>query len=452
MTAEIAILNKTAVALATDSAVTISAGSYQQKIYDSADKLFDLCGPTPIGVMIYNGMQFMQTPLPMLIADYRAQQNKFERLPQAASALLTFLCAWGCSAPNAIADASLANIVCSTLAMIKNRAQSKFQEAIQFDTSPEEMTKALGSALEEAITLYERLLARAPDALFVDRKGNPGAPRITQDRRKKIKEIVSEEFRGEGDPNIERLTEIGCNAILKNRLSGAQTGIVVAGFGSKDIFPTLVSFEVDGMAFGRLKYVQTNSVDIDRAGDRARVLPFAQKEMVERFLYGLDGDMERSITQYCKNTVPAISDEIFAQLDMSDADMAILKTKARAAEDAFVKDLQQKRFSDIRSQSKSAIEDMVEFMPKPELATMAEALVNLTSIKRKVSRGMETVGGPIDVAVISRSDGFIWVKRKHYFSTELNPRYGNRVRMTQWSEWENRRETEHARSASGKKR
>ena len=69
MTAEIAILNKMAVALATDSAVTISAGSQEQKIYDSADKLFDLCGPTPIGLMIYHGMQFMQAPLPMLNAD-----------------------------------------------------------------------------------------------------------------------------------------------------------------------------------------------------------------------------------------------------------------------------------------------------------------------------------------------------------------------------------------------
>ncbi|WP_353642930.1 hypothetical protein [Mesorhizobium sp. WSM2239] len=60
MTAEIAILNKTAVALATDSAVTISAGLDHQKIYDTADKLFDLGGATPIGLMIYTGMQSMQ--------------------------------------------------------------------------------------------------------------------------------------------------------------------------------------------------------------------------------------------------------------------------------------------------------------------------------------------------------------------------------------------------------
>jgi hypothetical protein len=62
-------------------------------------------------------------------------------------------------------------------------------------------------------------------------------------------------------------------------------------------------------------------------------------------------------------------------------------------------------------------------LPKSELAAMAEALVNLTSFKRKVSMELETVGGPIDVAVISKGDGFIWVKRKHYFTKEMNPRF-----------------------------
>jgi len=37
-----------------------------------------------------------------------------------------------------------------------------------------------------------------------------------------------------------------------------------------------------------------------------------------------------------------------------------------------------------------------------------------------------TVGGPIDVAVITKGDGFVWVKRKHYFRAELNPRFMSR--------------------------
>jgi hypothetical protein len=32
----------------------------------------------------------------------------------------------------------------------------------------------------------------------------------------------------------------------------------------------------------------------------------------------------------------------------------------------------------------------------------------------------ETVGGPIDVAIISKGDGFIWIKRKQYFDSKLN--------------------------------
>ena len=44
-------------------------------------------------------------------------------------------------------------------------------------------------------------------------------------------------------------------------------------------------------------------------------------------------------------------------------------------------------------------------------------------MKRKVTVGPETVGGPVDVAVISRHEGFIWVKRKLYFDADLNRRY-----------------------------
>ncbi len=63
----------------------------------------------------------------------------------------------------------------------------------------------------------------------------------------------------------------------------------------------------------------------------------------------------------------------------------------------------------------------VSILPKNELGEMAEALVNLTSLKRRVTTDKETVGGPTDVALISKGDGFIWIKRKHYFEPELNP-------------------------------
>ena len=54
---------------------------------------------------------------------------------------------------------------------------------------------------------------------------------------------------------------------------------------------------------------------------------------------------------------------------------------------------------------------------------MAETFVNLASFKRKVTMEPETVGGPIDVAIISKGDGFVWIKRKHYFEPRLNPQF-----------------------------
>lgn len=69
------------------------------------------------------------------------------------------------------------------------------------------------------------------------------------------------------------------------------------------------------------------------------------------------------------------------------------------------------------------IVDAVRHLPTEEMAGMAEALVNLTSLKRRVSLEQETVGGPIDSAVISKGDGFVWIKRKHYFTAAFNPEY-----------------------------
>lgn len=63
---------------------------------------------------------------------------------------------------------------------------------------------------------------------------------------------------------------------------------------------------------------------------------------------------------------------------------------------------------------------IVDYPPKEELAEMAETLVNMTSFRKRISINAETVGGPIDVVVITKGDDFIWIKRKHYFKPELN--------------------------------
>ncbi len=52
---------------------------------------------------------------------------------------------------------------------------------------------------------------------------------------------------------------------------------------------------------------------------------------------------------------------------------------------------------------------------------LVESLVSTQGMRGRV-------GGPVDVAVISKGDGFIWIKRKHYFNPKLNVRYFERDR------------------------
>ena len=68
-------------------------------------------------------------------------------------------------------------------------------------------------------------------------------------------------------------------------------------------------------------------------------------------------------------------------------------------------------------------------LPKDELANLSESLINITSLKVKVQDNLETVGGDVDVAIITKGDGFVWTKRKHYFEESLNPQFFNRKNL-----------------------
>ena len=68
----------------------------------------------------------------------------------------------------------------------------------------------------------------------------------------------------------------------------------------------------------------------------------------------------------------------------------------------------------------------ISYLSKEDLADMAESLVRMTYLKRRITSEEESIGGPVDVAVITKGDGFIWLKRKHYFPPELNHHYFER--------------------------
>jgi hypothetical protein len=61
-------------------------------------------------------------------------------------------------------------------------------------------------------------------------------------------------------------------------------------------------------------------------------------------------------------------------------------------------------------------------MPFADAINLAKFFVDLSIEYTKYVPGSNTVGGPVDVAGISRHEGFKWIERKHYYPPELNPR------------------------------
>jgi len=146
--------------------------------------------------------------------------------------------------------------------------------------------------------------------------------------------------------------------------------------------------------------------------------------MVDRFLFGIDRRHERTIISNVRQNLDDLGQNIIRSLPGIRRQTRVrLQENLRLAVEAVMNDLEQKTIQELKDESAGETDDAVMFMAKSDLANFAEALVNITSVKRRASLETESDGGPIDVAVISRDDGFIWVKRKHYFDPDLNPRF-----------------------------
>ncbi len=63
-------------------------------------------------------------------------------------------------------------------------------------------------------------------------------------------------------------------------------------------------------------------------------------------------------------------------------------------------------------------------MPIQDAVDLAEFLVHTTIQFVRFSPGHPTVGGPIEIATITKHEDFKWVQRKHFFETRLNPLNG----------------------------
>lgn len=186
--------------------------------------------------------------------------------------------------------------------------------------------------------------------------------------------------------------------------------------------PALISYELEEMILSKPRCTVIHNEGIKGPGD-ALIIPFAQKDMVNTFMEGIDRDLNRFMIETTQELFQGVLKSIVQTVEKLDSKFGRDLTDAiDLSTETILSDLYE-AWQDKRGEYWKPVISVVSSLPKDGLAEMAEALVNLTKFRRRVTDVPETVGGPIDVAVITKGDGFVWVRRKHYFDANLNPRF-----------------------------
>jgi hypothetical protein len=427
MTAEIAILNRNGVALAADSAGTLVLPS-GPKLTNTERKLFRLSKYAGVGVMVYGASQLMGVPWETIIKTYRQdlKAKTYEHLEDYASDFMSFLEREELLFPAELQYSYAGMCIEAGFRTLRN----------EIDEEVNRITSSAGSIKDDQIKTVIRenslkFLEEVEKSEYLHGFGADDVDRFTKspDTTRMIQAILEKVFANVPIGELaDRFQRTGVLMLCNQYLDPQVSGVVVAGFGERDIFPALVSFECDGVVNKKLRRVGTSRVKIgtELTGEiTGSIRPFAQREMVDRFMNGIDGQYRK----FVDNSVSALLSDEYPRhvLDVLDGKIKKDVRNAVAAELRRIAADLNREFTERLDQYQQeefaqSILDSVDTLPKVDLAAMAEALVNLTAFKRRMTYDeAESVSVPIDVAIISKGEGFIWIKKKHYFEPSLNP-------------------------------
>jgi len=391
MTCEVAVMNKYGVALAADSAATFGRG---QKVYYAAEKLFCISQVPPVGVMISGSAELMDMPWEIIIKTYTQQRqaHPFERLEQYVEDFFRFVEQSEALFPPALQQTWFREAV-------RRYWKETFLEPLATPAgAPRKRRRAGGAAqalhriLARETAAWRRLPMLELGAVYGDRVLAEYAPVLAALEKELfhplgLKQDFADKFRA----------AVGAMYMHTWVHPGDGSGIVFAGMGEAEPFPGLQEFQVDSIAAGRLRAVRLGEARITREVT-AIVAPFGVTEMVDIFYRGIQPELEESL---------------YAIIGRNLAHHRPDAPGWPAGETARLVEQIRKAFTDgIVRKYQSPLIAAVEVLPRQGLATMAEALVNLTALKLRMSvETVETVGGAVHVALLSRGDGFVWVRR-----------------------------------------
>lgn len=419
MTPEVVVMNRLGIALASDSAATVYVGG-RAKFYH-ADKLFMLSNYHPVGVMVYNNSSLLGVPWETILKMYRAKlgPQQFATLEAYAANLIEYFNGNEHLFPPAVQRKFYVHLVKTLFNGIREDVNKEVLAMAEdgLEDGPAVLKQAQTRIVQKSLEEWRGKKDVDPACFGAD----VGA-KLAGEASADIHKLVATYFDGAESGVVNALYELARLVVNKEEiLPESLSGLVIAGFGAEQYFPVMQEYELGEIFLGKLKYkcMGTSSIDSDTP---SVVKPFAQSEMVDTFLEGVSPAFDLKLTQEVVKFMFALPEEIIDGMPgVSKRKKEAYKTQVRPVSREAAKSMVHRLQEYRKRKHLQPILQSIEFLPKNELAHVAASLVNLSSFQKRMSISEdETVGGPIDVAVISKGDGFVWIDRKHYFKPELN--------------------------------
>lgn len=395
MTAIIGVMNKHAVAIAADSAVTLGGG---RKVLNSANKLFALSKHHPVAIAIYGNAELVGTPWEIIIKEYRKnlKDKSFDHVSDYVDDFFDFIrhkqyyCFDSNDALNQIKQFILGfcNDLCQNFG---NNPTQLTQVFINFCNNTQ--SDYLEGFSDDTAVFIHNNLSHELDACI---------------QRLRLSGLTID---------YSNAKQMLVNSLTKGIPLVVSSGLVFTGYGEEEIYPSVFSCEVGFIINGVLSIIRGNPVHISNANN-ASICPFAQTDVMHTILRGISPQVQSIYADSLARTIQSFTNQLADAINTNNTQLAqqIRGISVEPFIQTFVNLSQQAQANHYTA----PFVNSVASLEKEDLSDFAESLITLTSLKRKVSPDQETVGGPVDVMVISKGDGIIWMKRKHYFDAEKN--------------------------------
>jgi hypothetical protein len=412
MTSEIAVMNQRAVALAADSAVTLIAGG-QVVIRNDQRKLYNLLEGKPVGLMFFGVADVMGHPWEHLIEHYqkKVRPGSLKHLRDYAAGFTGMMDNLKEFFPPDKQKDEYRKLLASVFRYIFGLAQF-MKDSAQGEGGND--TAVLETAIERVWRDYQFKEDGSPRAdLACFPQGF--AQRVAQEYSAQTSELIAFGFAAFGlsQKAVQRLKDIGVFAVVKDLFLEDVTGLVFGGYGTEDRYPAVTTWFVSAIINGIVKRTESSTDSID-SDTRSRIRVFADSEVTNAFIRGVDFNLERRFYGGFRTMMNVMVDQVVGAFPNINA-AARDSVRENFKQDVVPRYLQAFHMMMAQYQQSAFINPILrvlEIASRKELGDTARDLVGLNIFKKRIMAQKETVGGEIDVAIISREDGFRWASKR----------------------------------------